>query len=733
MPYNTVMKRIFITLLLGAWTITGAAATWNSPHRSKSHPSTGYAAFSGAPKTLDPARAYSSDEIQFIAQIYEPPLQYHLLKRPYQLVPLTLVKMPVVTYFDRQGRKTTLRGGVKKIARTQYDLFIQPGMYYQPHPAFVKETNGRFLYHHLTQKQVTRLNDISDFKKTATREVTAADYVYEIKRLASPALHSPILAMMEKHIMGLKSLAKQLNKAYQRQRSVASPKPYLDLRQYPLLGVKVMSRYHYRITIKGLYRQFEYWLAMPFFSPIPWEADVFYSQRGLQKDSNINFNWYPVGSGPFYLVDNNPNKQMVLRRNPHFHGETFPTEGMPEDQQKGYLAQAGQALPLTDQFIFSLDRESIPRWNKFLQGYYDRSGISADSYDQAVKLDANGQAVLTDELKQKGLRLETSVSPAVFYIGFNMLDKLVGGDSVRARKLRQAIAIAIDYEEYIAIFMNGRGKAAHGPIPPGIFGYQEGAKGINDVVYFWDPSSGKAKRRPLSTANALMRQAGYPNGVDVKTGKPLILNYDATSSGSPDDQARFNWMRKQFAKLGIQLNIRSTQYNRFRDKVRRGNAQIFSWGWLADYPDPENFLFLLYGANGKVKSGGENATNYSNPKVNALFEAIKDMPNGKKRQAKISQILKRLRNDAPWIWGVHPIDFTLSHQWQQVIKPNAMANNTLKYQKIDARVRQQKRQQWNAPVLWPLILFAAVVLVMLIPLCVAYWRRDRRPNISRYE
>ena len=58
------------------------------------------------------------------------------------------------------------------------------------------------------------------------------------------------------------------------------------------------------------------------------------------------------------------------------------------------------------------------------------------------------------------------------YMGFNMLDPVVGGASERARKLRLAISIAIDQEEFISVFQNGRGVPAMHPIPPGITGYR---------------------------------------------------------------------------------------------------------------------------------------------------------------------------------------------------------------------------------------------------------------------
>ena len=87
---------------------------------------------------------------------------------------------------------------------------------------------------------------------------------------------------------------------------------------------QVIDRYHYQIKIHGFYPQFKYWLAMPFFAPIPWEAIHFYSQQGM-AEHNITLDWYPVGTGPYLLTENNPNRQMVLTRNPNFHGELYPT------------------------------------------------------------------------------------------------------------------------------------------------------------------------------------------------------------------------------------------------------------------------------------------------------------------------------------------------------------------------------------------------------------------------
>lgn len=114
-------------------------------------------------------------------------------------------------------------------------------------------------------------------------------------------------------------------------------------------------------------------------------------------------------------------------------------------------------------------------------------------------------------------------------MGFNMLDPVVGGLSERARKLRQALSIAIDYDEFISIFLNGRGLPGQGPIPPGIFGHREGEAGVNPVVFRWQ--NGKLQRRPLDEAKHLLAEAGYPNGRDEKTGQALTLYFDTAASG----------------------------------------------------------------------------------------------------------------------------------------------------------------------------------------------------------
>lgn len=713
-----IIGLIFITALLCA---AGCRhKVLNDPHasdRAQGTDNTFYTVFSDQPKTLDPAKSYSSNENVFTAQIYEPPLQYHYLLRPYQLIPLTATAVPAPCYEDQQHRPVA--ANASNIAYTVYTLHIKPGIFYQPHPAFAKK-QGHYSNLSLSKTDLKHIHTLANFKQQGTRELTADDYVYEIKRLASPRVQSPIAGFLSSYILGMKAYMQQLQQAAEKQPAES----FFDLRPYSLAGVRLIDRYTFQITIMGKYPQFVYWLAMPFFAPVPWEADAFYSQPGM-KDKNITLDWFPVGTGPYQMIENNPNAQIVLEKNPNFHDEYYPTEGMPTDKAAGFLKNAGKKLPLVDRAVFTLEKESIPHWNKFLQGYYDRSGISADSYDQAIRVTENGQLEVSQQFQDRGIYLNTSTDPGLYYLGFNMLDPVVGGYTKRAQALRQAISIALDTEEYISIFLNGRGVSAQGPIPQGIFGYRAGEAGINPVVYQW--RGHHEQRRSLADAKRLLVEAGYPEGREATTGKPLLLNYDAVSTGSPDERAMVEWMRKQFAKLGIQLYVRATQYNRFQEKMRTGNAQVFFWGWTADYPDPENFLFLLYGPNSKVKQGGENAANYENSDYDALFVKMKNMENSPERQKIIDQMVTIARKDAPWMWGFNPKTFMLSHQWVSPTKPSIFGNNTLKYLQVDPALRQRLQQSWNQPIFWPLWLLLVILFVLLLPVILRYRKKQHSP------
>jgi len=672
-----------------------------------------YSSFQERPKHLDPARSYSSNEYAFIAQIYEPLYQYHYLKKPYELIPLTAAEMPEIIYLDDKFNETTLN---KKIYYTKYIIKIKQGVLYQDHPAFYKKDNEYF-YHNLNDDQLKNIDTLKDFKYESTRELTSDDYIYQIKRLADYKNHSPISGVMSEYIFGFDDFKNKINKKSE----LNYKKRIKFIQSTNIQGIEKINKYKFSIIIKNQYPQFIYWLAMPFFSPMPWEADSFYMQENLIK-KNITLNWFPVGTGPFRLIENNPNLRMVLDYNKNFRGEVYPSLNDKIIDKKLISSNSVKAVPFIDKAIFSLEKEQIPRWNKFLQGYYDSSGIASDNYDQAVSLSNSGDIKLTEELKAKGIHLNTATAASTYYIGFNMLDPVVGGKESKARYLRQAITLAIDYDEYISIFANGRGIVAQSPIPPGIFGYQDGKKSYNKTIYKKVDNS--LVKKNIIKAKDLLKKAGYVNGLDQKTGKPLVLYFEATGSGA-ETYAFLNWLRKQFKKIDIQLVTRVTDYNRFQEKMINGTGQIFQWGWNADYPDPENFLFLLYSKNGKVKYGGENASNYSNYEFDKLFLRMKNMKNTKKRKELIENMLTIIQNDSPWIWGFHPKSFSLSHSWLENVESNLMANNTLKYKKINNNIRHDKISKWNKPDFTLLHILFIIFLIFIFSVLLTIRKKEK--------
>jgi ABC-type transport system substrate-binding protein len=339
------------------------------------------------------------------------------------------------------------------------------------------------------------------------------------------------------------------------------------------------------------------------------------------------------------------------------------------------------------------------------------------------------------EYLDKGFRLQRGSDVNSYFIGFNMLDPVIGnGDGAEAtperktrnQKLRQAISIAIDWEEYSKVFPKKAGDTAQGPLPPGIFGSREGTpEGVNPVTHVW--KDGKAVRRPIADAKRLMAEAGYPQGRDAKTGKPLVLNYDFYAPATPERKPEIDWVVRQFAKIDIQLEVRATDNNQFQDKVRKGRYQVFWLGWNADYPDAENFLFLLYGPTGKTRFDGENTANYASAEYDRLYVQMKTLPDGPQKQQLIDDMVRVVREDAPWTMGFFPYASAAAQQWVHNYKPAILIRDHGRYLRLDVQQRLASHAAWNRPVWWPLGLMLAVALA-LVWVARNHFRKRERTN-----
>lgn len=692
-------------------------APWNNPHPPTPEGETVYqSVMSRPPKHLDPAISYASDESLFLSQIYEPPLGYHFLKRPYELVPAGVRELPQVSYLDADGE--VVPEGSEAVAFTRYTLEVREDAHYQPHPAFAKNADGEPLYLFSDAAEASAYRSMHDFAETGSRPVLASDYAYGIKRLADPELGSPMLGMMSRYIVGMQAFSDTVSEV---ERS-----GWLDLDNFSFDGLRVVDDHRLQITINGVYPQFEFWLAMQFFAPIPPEADRFYHNPGF-AERNLTMDWWPVGSGPYMMVENNPNSEIVLLRNPNYRADFYPSEGAPGDAEKGLLDDAGKRLPFIDRAIFTVEKEVLPLWTKFLQGYYDRSGeVHANTtgfFDQAFVVGPDGLE-MSGDIANREITMTPDVKPGIYYYGFNMRDPVVGGYSEDKRKLRQALQIAYNMEEYLAIFAKGNGIAAQTLIPPGIPGHLEGEEGINPYVYDW--VDGQPRRKSIEYARQLMTEAGYPNGRDARTGEPLKIFLDVQSQAI--GTTSMNWIKRTFEPLGVQVEFRPADWNRTREKLLTGNSQIYSYGWLADYPDPENFLFLLYGPESPLvcQCDGSNNSNYENPEFDALFVKMRLLHPGPERAKLVARMVEMFRRDAVWLNAYFPKEIYLNNSWVYNTKRHGISKGTLKYLRLDPEKRAQKQAQWNDPVTWPLFAGGLLLAAMVLPGVTAYRRRQNQ-------
>jgi ABC-type transport system substrate-binding protein len=530
-------------------------------------------------------------------------------------------------------------------------------------------------------KRGVRFQDDACFTSTGGRgrEVTAGDFVYSIKRLMDMGNKPRGHWLLQGKVVGLDEWNEESVGKAER----GEPMDY----DRPIEGVKALDRYTLQIKLKEPFPQLKYALEMSYTAAVPREAVEYYGE---------DFVNHPVGTGPFRLKEWSKRWRLILERNPTYREERYPDEGEPGDAGAGLLDAAGTRLPIVDEVYNTIIGEAQPAWILFKQGYLDASGISKDHFDEAI----TAEKELTEEFRGRGVSLTKFPEMVVYYVAFNMEDALVGAN----KALRQAMSLAYDTDWRIAYFANGRAISAQGPIPPGMFGYDPD---------FRNPY----KQYDLEAARRRLAEAGYPGGVGPD-GKRLQITYDIGSAEPAARQFALAFAR-DMAEIGIEVKVVTNTWNEFLKKTMERRLQVFQVGWILDYPDPENFLQLLYGPN---KAPGPNRSNYDNPEFNELFEQMKAMPDTPERLAIIRRMVEIVVEDAPWIPSTHSVSYILRHQWVRSAKAHAMTGGYLKYRDVDVELRERLRREWNRP---NYRLLAVVVGVLLaLAMFLAVFRRS---------
>ncbi len=547
-------------------------------------------------KSLDPANGYDAMSLEVLPSIVETLLQYRYLDDKLVLEPLLAESMPELS---KDGLTATIR--------------IKKGVFFQDDSAF-KGNGGK------------------------GRELKAADFIYAFKRLAIPSVQSAGPWIFEGKILGYNEFEKKLQ--------AAKLDDFKKVFAEPIPGFTAKDDYTLEFKMVEPYPPLSYVLAMTFTAPVASEVVEAYAD----KDGNVRD--HPVGTGPFRLKTWETSQRVILERNPSYKG-TYPTTASDQWKAKGFLADAGKALPFLDGIDFEIIKEEQPRLLRFEHGDLDNFEVGKDTF-RAAMMDAEH---VREDLAKKGVQVGYENSLISFFVGFNMKDKVLGSN----KYLRQAISSAIDRQKWIDTFDKFKGTPQDQVCPVGLQDRMENAK----VKYGYD----------LERAKQLLVKAGYPEG----NGLP-VLNFDLRSMDSKGRQIGEMFVQ-MLGAIGIRVNPILNTFPAYLEKERLGNLQLFYGGWIFDYPDIDNGYQLLYGPN---QAPGPNDSNFQNEKMDALYKKIATLPAGSKGRADfVKQAEEIIQEESPWAYGYFQKVYRFSQARVKNYRVNEAIQNKYKYVRIE--------------------------------------------------
>jgi ABC-type transport system substrate-binding protein len=466
-----------------------------------------------------------------------------------------------------------------------YTFKIRKGIYFTPDPAF----------------------------KGKKRELTAEDYAYSIKRFFDPRNRSPYAFLFEGKIVGLDEAGARARKAgrFDYDAKVA--------------GIEVPDRYTLRIHLKEIDYGLSHILAFDLSGAVAREVIEAYGE-----DTNA----HPVGSGPYRLKHYARSSKIVLEANPGYRVKIWDFQPGDDPLDREITAQMkGKKLPAIGNVEISIMEETQSRWLAFENGETD---LEYQLWDVATTF-MTEDGKLKPAFVKRGIKLNRTVDPEITYTYFNMQEKIgdqpnpVGGYSLEKIALRRAIAMAYKTGDRIRILRKGQAVRAEYPIPPGIAGYDPNYK--NSIPY--DPR----------TANALLDRFGYRKGTDgyrtMPDGKPLVIRFSSTERDRPYDEL----MRRSLDSIGIRMEIHKDRFPELLKLERRCRLMMRNAAWIADYPDGDNFMQLLYGPNTQQS----NNACYNSNEFDKLYEKSRTLPDGPERNRLYRAMARKMEADTAWI------------------------------------------------------------------------------------
>jgi ABC-type transport system substrate-binding protein len=513
---------------------------------------------------------------------------------------------------------------------TVYILKIKPGIYFTPDPAF----------------------------RGAKRELVAADYVYSLKRLLEPKLKSQWLFLVEGKIKGADALMKEARAANR-----------MDYDR-PIEGLRALDRYTLRIELNSTDFGFSNVLALQATSALAREVVEHYGD---------DIAAHPVGTGPYLLKAWTRGAKLVLEANPGYREQYF--EGEAGDDERSHEIHArlkGRRIPIVGRIEIYVVDEDQPRWLAFLNGEHD--------YIRPVPEDFASLALpggkLAPNLLKKGITATPDEIAYTTNTTFNMQAEVdgkrndLGGYTPERIALRRAIAMAYRIDDQIALLDKNQSRRAYSPLPPAVAGYDPA---FVSPTLEYSPAKAKAL---LDMFGFIDRDgAGYRENPD---GSPLAFDH-AWVPRQRERQRNQLW-KSSMDDIGIRVTFDKVEkLPELRKQARFGKVQSMSYGWIADYPDGENFLQLMW----KGSIGQANYAMFDLPEYNELYEKAKRLPDGPERNALYSRMVKLICVYVPWMVETYKQETILMQPWLLNYRKHPFAHEPWRYLDIDL-ARQPK-------------------------------------------
>ena len=442
------------------------------------------------------------------------------------------------------------------------------------------------------------------------RELVAEDYIYSLKRLIDPKIRSPYAFLVEGKIVGLDEQA-----------AAAKAAGKFDYNA-KVAGREAVDRYTLRIRLKEPDYGMSYVLAHEPTSAVAREVVEKYADEGGRIMSN------PVGTGAYRVTNWVRSSKITLEANPEYRGFVWDFKaGSDPDDARIVKEMKGKKMPQIGRVEISIIEEDQARLLAFQGGELDMMNMEGPLAPNVL----NGDK-LRPEFAARGVKLSRFVDPEITYHYWNLQDPVVGGLSREKIALRRAMAMAYNVNEEIKVVRNGQAIEAQSPIPPGVVGHDPAYK--SSVKY--DPAG----------ANALLDRFGYKKGPDgmrsLPDGKPFTIRY-ASRPDSLGRQQDEMW-KKAFDSIGIRMEVQKDKFPELLKLEKQCKLQMRTAAWIADYPDADNFMQLLYSKN--INQSNNACANI--PEYDKLYEQSLKMPDSPARNRLYVEMAKVIEAYAPW-------------------------------------------------------------------------------------